>query len=310
MRKRYILSALVLLIVVLAAWNLLARHSSDNVALATSDNLNAATPTEAVASLRETKIETADVIAKVGEPFVIRAELEAKTFLGIANDLAYLPVEFYCGDRLLDTAITDKEGVAVIALTLEHAQTMPVTISFSGTNRYGASSAQSDVFVLDGSRPIIVVDIDHTVADVSTLGVLTKKSTEQKPMPASVEALNALAADYQIVFLTHRSALLRAKTKAWLRESGFPRAPIILWHPGQEPLLSMTFKAEAIAKLKRDFPHVAVGIGDKKSDAQAYVKNGLQPYILESEKSQNHYPSGTVVVNDWKEIFRRLKRAQ
>jgi phosphatidate phosphatase APP1 len=260
----------------------------------------------------DTKIETEDVVARAGESFIVRAELEAKHFLGIANDLAHLPVEFYSDTKLLGSAVTDKEGKAEITLRFDKAQELLVTITFPGTKKYRPCTAQSDVFILDASGPIILVDIDHTVADVSSLGVVFESVGAQKSVPGAPETLAVLATDYQIVFLTHRSTVLATKTKAWLREQKFPRAPVIFWHPGQEPLLPEAYKTKAIARLKQRFSNIVAGIGDRKADADAYLENGLKAYILSPEGlpdsarragAPQDYPKGTILVKDWNEIL-------
>jgi hypothetical protein len=307
-RTRSILSFCLLVIVVVAAWHVFVGSSASSSLTTESEKQSGAGSSAVAPGAKGTKIETEDVLARVGEKSVIPAELEAETLLGIANDLAYLPVEFSVGTSRLGSSITDKEGHAEFAWQYDKPQTVDVTVAFPGSNTYRPCEAHSQVFVLDDSRPIVIVDIDHTVADVSSLEVIIQEREKQKPLADAAETLNALVKDYQVIFLTHRAVVFAAKTKAWLRQNKFPHAPIIFWHPEREKLLPQAFKTKAIEGLKERFARVAAGIGDRKSDAAAYRINGLNAYILTSKKSKEHYPEGTTLVNGWKEIPEILKK--
>jgi hypothetical protein len=63
---------------------------------------------------------------------------------------------------------------------------------------------------------------------------------------------------------------------------------------------------ELITRLKRQFPSLVVGFGDRKGDADAYVANGMRAYIMPSKKQV--YPESAVVVSGWSEIQEHLKR--
>jgi len=73
--------------------------------------------------------------------------------------------------------------------------------------------------------------------------------------------------------------LLTRKSKAWLAEGGYPPGPLLTADPAGA-ISGWRFKSAKLAALRREFPATAIGIGDKLSDAQSYVDNGLTAYLI------------------------------
>ena len=124
----------------------------------------------------------------------------------------------------------------------------------------------------------VVIDLDHTVVDSSFLRVIFLGGGS--PMPGAADVVRELAKTYTVIYLTHRPDLLGAKSKRWLAENGFPRAPLLVSTLRQSLGSSREYKTARLKAIRRTFPNLAVGIGDRLTDAQAYTANGMTAYLL------------------------------
>jgi len=88
-----------------------------------------------------------------------------------------------------------------------------------------------------------------------------------------------------VIYLTQRPDLLTRKSKAWLRANGYPVGPLLTGEL-KHALDSGAFKTARLKDLRAVYPNVAIGIGDKISDAQAYVDNGLTAYLIPHYKAK------------------------
>ncbi|KPK85805.1 MAG: hypothetical protein AMJ81_02620 [Phycisphaerae bacterium SM23_33] len=165
----------------------------------------------------------------------------------------------------------------------------------------------------------VVLDLDHTVVASSFFRVLFGGA---KPMPESAEVVKELSKDYSVIYLTQRPGLLTVKSKNWLTGNGFPRAPLLVSEFKQAVGDSGKFKTGRLKALREQFPNVAIGIGDKISDAEAYVANGLKAYLIPHYDRQD---DGDVrdmaekvgklnqdiqVVDDWEQIRAGILKAR
>jgi len=99
-------------------------------------------------------------------------------------------------------------------------------------------------------------------------------------MPRSPEVMRRLAERYAPVYLTHRPDYFGPKSKAWLRKHDYPQGPLLLSDLGGFVRGSGAFKSEMLADLRKRFPKIQVGIGDKISDAVSYHENGIKAYLI------------------------------
>jgi len=60
------------------------------------------------------------------------------------------------------------------------------------------------------------------------------------------------------------------------------------------------------AGLKKRFPNIVAGVGDKVSDANAYLANGLNAIIIGPERDDG-LPAKAIWVKTWAEIEKLLK---
>lgn len=125
--------------------------------------------------------------------------------------------------------------------------------------------------------PVVVVDIDDTVYERAT----------ERPMPGAAEALQELARDHLIVYLTARPTYAklpfvtqnRSDSEEFLASNGFPNGPLFT-----SSLWNFLFEGEGGGKIKsfeqlHEFgvQRVALAVGDRPHDLEAYVDNGFVP---------------------------------
>ena len=206
-----------------------------------------------------------------------------------AKGISGVEVGFGDGDKLLGTAETDDSGVAKLTWT-------PPTegdYKLQARIRKASGDASADLLrtapapLLVSARAkgtrFVVIDLDHTVVDSSFFRVLVGGA---KPMADSVAVTNRIAKKYSLIYLTHRPDLLTRKSKQWLREHGYPSGPLLVSELRESLGDSGKFKTARLKDVRKLYSNVAIGIGDKYSDAQAYVDNGLTAYLIPHYKQK------------------------
>jgi hypothetical protein len=129
----------------------------------------------------------------------------------------------------------------------------------------------------EAKAPLLIVDIDKTLVASGIKSVLWGTP---RVMPGSREAMQRLAKDFTVIYLTHRVDYMGEKTKAWLKAAGYPRGPVLLADVRELLERSGAYKNATLEELRHRFTGRAVGVGDKPSDAAAYTANGVQAFLL------------------------------
>jgi len=220
-----------------------------------------------------------DTLAYPAEPVDLAARLLWASGLSPA---AGATVDFYRGQTLLARATTDAQGFARVRWTPpaagDYRFTARIVAVPAGASEDLLRVAPAPLLVAARPKdaPLAVIDLDHTVVDDSFFRAMVGNA---RPMADSVEVTRRIARAYTIVYLTHRPDVLTRRSKHWLEANGYPPGPLLVADMG-DVLDSGKFKTARLSALRRSFPRVAAGIGDKVSDAQAYVDNGLTAYLL------------------------------
>ncbi len=140
-------------------------------------------------------------------------------------------------------------------------------------------------------RPIIV-DIDHTAID----GNFIRRVEVNRP---ALETLKKLDTQHGVLFLTANFAIDRIRT--FFDRTGYPDAPILsrprnYWNKDYDDwcrqasrfaICETAFKLDSLEQLRQRCPQQAermVGLGDKFSDYESYLRSGLCPLILTSSR--------------------------
>ncbi|HUS47921.1 MAG TPA: hypothetical protein VM098_07370 [Phycisphaerae bacterium] len=222
-----------------------------------------------------------DTLAYPEEPVDVAARLQsAKNFKALTG----ATLGFYQAEQLIGTAQTDKDGYGRISWQPPKAGDYEFTVRVlqppeddDYQDALKVTPAPLLVAAREKNTELAIVDLDRTVVDASFLRVLMG---DAKPMEGSVDVMHKLAERYTIVYLTHRPNILTRKSKSWLSENDYPRGPLLVSELKQAFGDSGKFKTAKLKALQASFPNPRIGIGDKLSDAQAYVDSGMTAYLI------------------------------
>lgn len=150
-------------------------------------------------------------------------------------------------------------------------------------------------------RVTIVVDIDETISATDYAGFFGLRENNSHPYDHAREVLNRLSGDFDIIYLTARPQWLFAETRAWLREAGFSRGPVVATGRIVDVFWPGSFKTPSLALLRLRVPEILIGIGDRKTDVAAYSANGMLSLVVHPRGGMA-YPDSAVVLEDWKAV--------
>lgn len=152
--------------------------------------------------------------------------------------------------------------------------------------------------VLKPRNKVIVVDIDGTISNMSVL-MLPFRGDRAKAFPDSSNILRSLAKTHSIVYLTARDDSFSTLTEAFLTRHKFPEGTIIYNEYGGKTKAALgnqlnpknhgKFKFGVLKRLKRQGLNLVAGIGNAKTDAEAYRKAKLTSYIRAEESYSGSY---------------------
>jgi hypothetical protein len=227
-----------------------------------------------------------DTMSHPGQAVDLTARMQGRRFGGLEG----AELGFYRGEDLIGKAETNDDGYAKVSWTPEKAGDYEFEVKVlsppddeDAKDATKVSPAPLLVAARDKKADLAVIDLDHTVVDSSFLWVLVGGAN---PMPGAADVVKKLAERYTLVYLTHRPDILTRTSKQWLTEHGFPRAPVMVSELMDVFGDSGKFKTARLKSLRKTFPNIRVGIGDKLSDAQAYVDNGLTAYLIPHYKQK------------------------
>jgi len=173
--------------------------------------------------------------------------------------------------------------------------------------RAGLAEAEAVVRVAPPASPVLITDIDHTIADVSSVGFIFKASGTVRMVAGARDALAELAPRMSIVYLSARDHIFVPKTRGWLQMNGFPEGPLYL-RAGTRfwSCRSRRHKMERLAPLRAQWKDIRAGVGDVRGDMEAYAAHGIPPVLI-GGRPIDGLPSGTACVKTWIEILGLLK---
>ena len=237
---------------------------------------------------------TSRLISALGDPrhrgidLVASADAETQT---IEGRISYTVVDKELEDEDVDVfacragswariggARTDDEGQFALALTGDAR--LPIGLRDLFVSVVGDRTGVG--FLADvaptGTR-LLVSDVDGTLTSSENAFFETVLlGIEPAAQPGAAAAYASITPrGYQIVYLTSRGNEFTTDTRTWLADKGFPRGPLRLSSsfvtlPGGD---TVDFKAQAMAGLTAAGFTLAVGVGNRATDIEAYAKAGV-----------------------------------
>lgn len=220
-----------------------------------------------------------DTLAYPGEEVELVARLQSETLQAIRG----AKLGFFHQDEQVASADTDAEGFARAKWRPPEEGNFKLQVRVLEAPRDDRQEQllqSSPQPLLVSARPkdsrFIVVDLDHTVVASGFIDVLLGRA---EPMADSVEVMNRIAQQYNVIYLTHRPDLLTRRSKNWLEKYEYPTGPLLVADVSQMGD-SGRFKSSRLESLRRSYANIEIGIGDKISDVSAYVNNGMEGYLI------------------------------
>lgn len=182
--------------------------------------------------------------------------------------------------KLVGSARTDDEGGFRVALT--GANRLPVGLRDMYVSVQGdRSGARFLALVATAGTKLVVSDVDGTLtSSENAFPEALVTDTSVAVHPGAPAAFNQLALrGYQPIYVTARGDLFTGATRGWLTAVGMPRGPMRLAPhritlPGSP---TVAFKSGVLDELEAAGLDVAVGIGNRGSDIEAYTHAGVAP---------------------------------
>lgn len=240
-----------------------------------------------------------DAVIMAGRKSRLVACVAREPIVGLVKDVERVRVAFLVEGREIGAERSDNDGLASIERHLP-----------AGVAQYEARATVGDqelraggrVFAWDAERVILAVDIDQTIERTKYKHLLDDEGEDDSdPLKRSADVLSALAREYHILYLTGRPRYLLDKTRAWLREEGFPPGPVIMSESVRTVFRPGSFKEQKLRALRKSWPRLLIGIGDKPSDANAYGANEMLALAIDSERGRS-FGRHTLVFRTWREV--------
>lgn len=256
-----------------------------------------------------------DTLATPGQAVRLTASLQGGDYL---KGMEGYQVGYYRMDKKIGEARTDDDGLAEIAFTPEGVGNHVVLARLEDPDvrKFAIEAVEIVVSTQEPTRPMVVVDLDHTLVASGFGDVLAGRAD---PMPDSDRVMERLARRRTIIYLTHRPQLFTEETKRWIRKYNYPTGALLTSTLSEFFAGSGPYKSAKIEVLKATFPKIEIGIGDKPSDAQAYAANGLKAVLIihpdaidtsaEAQRMATELaalPPGVEVVASWAEVEQAL----
>jgi len=237
-----------------------------------------------------------DSMALPDEPAALTARFERRLFGVIRWFRAGVDARFEVDGRSTD-ARTEAGG---------YAEAVVSSLSAKGRHDVSlerTSAGQGGVWVEPADRQLLITDLDQTVSQPSAFSFWWRPLDSIEPFPGALETLRKAAETRLIVYLTARIDLVLGKTRAWLQGRGFPQGPILCRHRRSLGATSAAFKRETVALLRRRWPRISFGIGDRELDVRAYAENQV-PAIRFAPSPPSPPPplDGVRTCSSWTEI--------
>jgi len=221
-----------------------------------------------------------DVLAHPDEEVELTASVLSLRRL---DQVGGVTVGYFLADEKLGQAATDGEGRATLKWKPPGRGDYEITVKILAVpdddleDMLEASPTPLWVSVRPKDARFVVIDLDHTVVASGFARVLIGGA---RPMSRAAEVVSEIAKEYSLIYLTHRPDLLAGKSKRWLADNGFPKAPLLVSTLRQAAGGSGEYKTARLKQLRECFGRLEIGIGDKVSDVHAYTANGMRAFLI------------------------------
>lgn len=245
-----------------------------------------------------TSMVALDSIVEQGQKSDLVAYVHNSSMTIFSEGVPQKPVQFYVEDREIGETKTDPTGKAQIPL--EAVKNYGVRYCVRLKNNDQSLESVGWIFVWDPNRTAVAIDLDETICVSKYLNLIWGDGMESQPLPGAAEAIQTLAKDYHIVYWSARPHYMVERTRNWLAKNDFPPGPIVFTEDNWGCFKQADVKKQLLTELRKKWPNVRIGIGDKYVDVDCCKSNEMLPVIVNAW--QPTYKENSVVVPDWKTL--------
>ena len=209
-----------------------------------------------------------DMVSPVGREVMLRAETKGG-FFSKGGAL----VEFFVDGKPVGKSLSGGDGLAYRSFVPARTGLHKIRVRSEGDSDEGL------LLAVKGLTQLVFIDVEGSLHEPS--------SFTRKPRSGSVQAVKKINRAYPVVFLWSGFVGLSA-AKSWLKENGFPEAPLLAWSRG-----------EVFGEIKEKHLKVRAVIGkpDVVQSAREYT-----PRAFSFEAAGDRE-----AVQDWDEIVKKVK---
>jgi hypothetical protein len=208
------------------------------------------------------EVQVPDSLAPVGSPVMLEAHTKGMFFARGGEE-----VTFYVDGKRLGETLSGADGIAYMEFVPRRA----------GLHTVKTASGEAE-----GAGLLLVLERGARIVLVHVEGALFKGPLTKEPRRGSVEAVKKISEAFPVLYVT-ALPLGRGALREWLRENGFPEAPLLDWKAGGLP-----------GWIKKKGFAVRAVIGDPEVAAGA-AEQGLHAFSFEQAE-------GARKVRSWKEV--------
>ncbi len=238
-----------------------------------------------------------DVIAVNGLQTTFDAYAEHVALLGDVDRVLGVKVTFLADGKEIGSSATDRRGFATYCCHVPPgAKSIEGRATIDGRDVRGVGN----VFIWDPKLTTIVCDIDETISLTNYRTLLDDRPEDMgsKPLAGAPEALQRLSKRFNLLYVSARPRFLLEKTRRWLNRNGFPPSPVITTPSLAEAIRVQKFKGSTISDLQCLSDSLLIGIGNARTDSEAYAANGLLTLIID-EHDDDQFRAHTIVLRNW-----------
>lgn len=249
-----------------------------------------------------------DILALPGENIEITVKAEKAKVFPFRSDIKNQSIQYYLKDNYIGKGVTNRDGLSKLKFHFNQAGLHLIKSILGPKSKYKAAPTDNRVLIAEKNQPILITDIDHTIADITGLEFLRTADELIPELPKAAKTLNKLRSEFLVVYLTARDDVFIKRSKYWLDFMNFPKGPSFFWDFGffnGVPRNHGEFKEAQIRKLKTKHKKILIGVGDKPHDIVAYRNNGLRAYYI--GHAGNPLPKATIKVKSWSDLANHLR---
>jgi hypothetical protein len=206
-------------------------------------------------------------------------------------------VQFLVDDKEVGRARTDDDGRA--RLTLDPGVSGDTFVARTRGNTHEPSDTAT-FFGWDPNRTAVAIDLDECISQTRYINLIWGDGLASHPVEGSPEALQSIARNYQLLYYSARPRFMIRQTHKWLDKYGFPPGPIAFAPDYRAALRQTRAKTRLLAELRKKWPNIRVGIGDRKVDVEACVANNMLPLIVNGARPK--FQKNAIVVAGWESV--------